>query len=208
MFEPRSSDRANDKVLDLEKRTPTSSHGSYDMARQAKKFVQRYCELATRTSLCIDHHQSKREALQKTVGALSNECSHTAPKCFYLARIGRSDFLWSVNKLARNGREPCDRHLARSISYIHNTSALKQHCHVGNTAEQCRLGLFDDTHTVKTRVYVDIRRNLMHFRRSNICSKKVDVQEAIGSLTHFNRVRGRIFGRWHTHERDPRSGLL
>ena len=35
--------------------------------------------------------------------------------------------------------------LARLISYIHYTSEFKQHCHMGNTALQCRLGLFQDS---------------------------------------------------------------
>ena len=35
--------------------------------------------------------------------------------------------------------------LNRLISYIHHTSEYKQYCHVGNTAKQCRLGLFQDS---------------------------------------------------------------
>ena len=31
------------------------------------------------------------------------------------------------------------------ISFIHYTSEYKQYCHVGNTAKQCRLGLFQDS---------------------------------------------------------------
>ena len=37
----------------------------------------------------------------KSVGELSTVCSHIVLKCLYLARIGRPDILWSVNKLAR-----------------------------------------------------------------------------------------------------------
>ena len=36
----------------------------------------------------------------------------------------------------------CDKRLNRLISYIHHTCEYKQYCHVGNTAKQCRLGLF------------------------------------------------------------------
>ena len=39
----------------------------------------------------------------------------------------------------------CDKRLNRLISYIHHTSEYKQYCHVGNTAEQCRLGLLQDS---------------------------------------------------------------
>ena len=35
--------------------------------------------------------------------------------------------------------------LARLISYIHHTCEFKQYCHVGKTARQCRLGLFQDS---------------------------------------------------------------
>ena len=38
-----------------------------------------------------------------------------------------------------------DKRLARLISYIHHTSEFKQCCHVGNTAQQCRLRLFQDS---------------------------------------------------------------
>ena len=39
----------------------------------------------------------------------------------------------------------CDKRLIRLISYIHHTCDYKQYCHVGNTAKQCRLGLFQDS---------------------------------------------------------------
>ena len=65
-----------------------------------------------------------------------------------MARIGRPDILWSVNKLARSitkWTKACDKPLNRLISYIHHTCEYKQYCHVGNTAKQCRLGLFQDS---------------------------------------------------------------
>ena len=37
----------------------------------------------------------------KSVGELSKVSSQIVVKCLYLARIGRPDILWSVNKLAR-----------------------------------------------------------------------------------------------------------
>ena len=53
-----------------------------------------------------------------------------------------------MNKLARaitKWTRACDKRLARVISDIHHTSEFKQCCHVGNTAQQCRLGLFQDS---------------------------------------------------------------
>ena len=66
-------------------------------------------------------------------------------KCLDLARIGGLDIPWSVNKLARTitkWTKACDKRLARLISCIHLKCEYKQDCYVGNTAQQCRLGLF------------------------------------------------------------------
>ena len=115
------------------------------MEGHAKKCVERYCELANRTTQqlykvstpCIDDHHFKEEEL-KSVGELSKVCSQIVLKCLYLAPIGRLDILWSVNKLARSitkWTKACDKRLSRLISYIHHTSEYKQYCHVG----KCRL---------------------------------------------------------------------
>ena len=84
----------------------------------------------------------------KSVGELSKVCSQIVLKCFFLARIGRPDILWPVNKLARKitrWTETCDKRSCRLISYIHHTCEYKQYRYVGNTAKQCRLGLFQDS---------------------------------------------------------------
>ena len=88
--------------------------------------------------------QFKKEELE-SVGELSQVSSQIVLKCLYLAQIGRLDILWSVNELARavtKWTKSCDKRLARLISYFHHTSEFRQYCHVGNTAQQCRLGLF------------------------------------------------------------------
>ena len=119
------------------------------MECHAKKCVERCCELANKTTQqlykvptpsCIDDPHFKEEEL-KFVG----ESSQIVLRCLYLARIGRPDILWSVNKLARSitkWTKACDKRLNRLISYIHHTGQYKQYCYVGNTAKQCRLGLF------------------------------------------------------------------
>ena len=74
------------------------SSWSYDMAGHAKKCVERYCELANKTTLqlykastpCIDDHHFKEEEMNP-VGELSHVCSQIVQKCLYLARIGRPD---------------------------------------------------------------------------------------------------------------------
>ena len=91
------------------------SSWSYDMEGHAKKCVERKSELANRTTQqlykvstpCIDDHHFKEKS--KSAGKLSEVSSHMVLKCLYLARIGRPDILWSVNKLARsftNGPKP------------------------------------------------------------------------------------------------------
>ena len=125
------------------------------MAGHAKKCVERYCELANKTTQqlykvstpCIDDHHFKEEELE-SVGELSKRFSQIVLKCLYLARIGRLDILWSVNKLARSitkWTKACGKRLSRLISYIHHTCDDNQYCHVGNTAKQCRVGLFQDS---------------------------------------------------------------
>ena len=153
MFESRIS-AGGLKKLPFSQNTRISSW-SYDMVGHAKKCVERYCELANKTTQqlykvstpCIDDHHVKKEET-KSVGELSSTCSQIVLKCWNLARIGRPDILWSVNKLARSitkWTKACDKRLNRLISYIHHTSEYKQYCHVGNTAKQCRLGLFQDS---------------------------------------------------------------
>ena len=132
------------------------SSWSYDMAGHAKKCVERYCELANKTTQqlnkvstpCIDDHHHFKEEGTKSVGELSNTCSQIVLKCLYWARIGRPDILWSVNKLARSitkWTKACHKRLNRLISYNHHTCEYKQYCYVGNIAKQCRLGLFQDS---------------------------------------------------------------
>ena len=125
------------------------------MECRAKKCVDRCCELANKTTQqlckvstpCIDDHHFTEEEVISVVES-SQVCSQIVRICLYLARIGRSDILWSVNKFTRSITQRTkarDKRLNRLISYIHHTSEYKQYCHVGNTAKQCRLGLFQDS---------------------------------------------------------------
>ena len=76
------------------------SSWSYDMEGHAKKCVERYCELANKTTQqlykvstpCIDDHHFKEEEL-KSVGELSKVCCQNVMKCLLLARIGRPNIL-------------------------------------------------------------------------------------------------------------------
>ena len=95
----------------------------------------------------MDDHQFKEEE-NESVGELSTVCSQIVLKCLYLARIGRLDILWSVSKFAcavTKRTKACDKRLARLISYIHHTSEYRQCCYVGNTAQQCKMRLFQNS---------------------------------------------------------------
>ena len=72
------------------------------MEGHAKKRVERYCELANKTTQqlykvstpCIDDHHFKEEEM-KSVGELSKVSSQIVLKCLYLVRIG-PDILWQT----------------------------------------------------------------------------------------------------------------
>ena len=129
MFELRTSAGRTEK-LTFSQNFRISSR-SYDMEGHAKKCVERYFELANRTTQqlyrvstpCIADHHCKEEEL-KSVGELFKVRSQIGLKCLYLARIGRPDILWSVNKLARSitkWTKVCDKRLNRLITYIHHS---------------------------------------------------------------------------------------
>ena len=111
-----------------------------------------------RTEQLNSYTKSQRHALttfslKKKKWDLLENCQNFARKlffknaCIWRALVDQA-FLWSVNKLARvvtKWTRACDKRLARVISYTQYTIEIKQCCHVGNTAQQCRLGLFQDS---------------------------------------------------------------
>ena len=86
MFESRISAGATEKLPCSENMSKSS--GSYDMEGHAKKCVERYCEVANKTTQqlykvstpCIDDHHFKEEEL-KSVGELSKVCSQIVVRC-------------------------------------------------------------------------------------------------------------------------------
>ena len=86
MFESRISAGATDKLPCSENLCISS--WSYDLEDHAKKCVERYCELANKTTQklykvstpCIDDHHFKEEDL-KSVGELSKVCFQFVLKC-------------------------------------------------------------------------------------------------------------------------------
>ena len=138
---------------------------------------------------------TSREEEMKSVGEVSQVCSQIVLKCLYLARIGRPDILWSVNKLARSitkWTKACDKRLNRLISYIHHTCEYRQYCHVGNTGTVSRLWFRGRS----WRFEIHFWRNIVHLRKSYICSNKLDVQETNCCFSQFNRIWNHLFGHW------------
>ena len=129
MFESRISAGGTEKLPHFE--NLRFSSWSYDMEGHAKKWVERYCEIANKTTQ--QHYNVSTPCI---CWRLSQVCSQIVLKCLYLARIGRPDILCSVNKRARSitkWTKACDKRLNRLISYIHHTCEYKQYCYVGNT---------------------------------------------------------------------------
>ena len=83
---------------------------------------------------------------------LLENCHKYAPKLFrnalYLARIGRPDILWSSEQTCTINHQ-MDQSLWQTpwIDWFHifTTHKKKQFCHVGTSAKQCRLKLFQDS---------------------------------------------------------------
>ena len=92
MFESRSSAGALAKLPQAKApgklETNTVSSWSYDMESHTKKCVERYCELANKTTEqlhkvatpCMDDHQFKEED-NESVGELSTVCSQIVLNC-------------------------------------------------------------------------------------------------------------------------------
>ena len=151
MFESRISAGATEKLPGWEKlhaKTVSCFFLTWKVMRKSAwkdltNWQKKEEQLYKVSTPCLEDHNFQKEELE-SIGESSKVCSQSVLKCWYLARIGRPDILRSVNKLARSvtkWTEACD-----SRPYIHHTSDYRQrqHCHVGSTAQHCRLGLIQD----------------------------------------------------------------
>ena len=107
MFESRIPVRAIEKLPSSGKLDANISSFSYDMEGHAKKCVERYCELANKTTHqlhkvatpCFDDHQFKEDLLENC----QKVCAQVVLKCMYLAFRGP----WTnLLVLSLNGPEP------------------------------------------------------------------------------------------------------
>ena len=103
----------------------------------ANKSTQQLYKVATP---CMDFHQFNKEE-NESGGELSTVCSQIVLKCLYLARVGRPEILWSVNKLARAEKQnlnPVWKVLNKEVDLGEPTSFL-DHVYLGCSQRQCAL---------------------------------------------------------------------
>ena len=107
----------------------------------------------------------------------------------YSASIGRTDFSWSVNTLARpvtKWIKDCDKWLLRLINYVNQTKNFIQFCHVVNQIEDCKLGLFQDASFAGDvrDLKINVRRFTVRVWTTHVCSNFVDVHKKQTAVSH------------------------
>ena len=72
---------------------------------------------------------------------------------------------------------------------------------MGNTAQQCRSGLFQDSDFAGDLEgsKIHIRRSFVHVWKSNICTDQLDAQEANVGISQVHRIRDHIVSRRLKH---------
>ena len=177
---------------------------SHDMEGHARKCVERYCELAKKK--VEQFFQSFKSLLGwSSIQAgrtwiswrIIESCSQIILKCFYFARIGRPDILWSANKLAiavTKWTQACDRRLARLISYIHHT-------------DSDNIVIWATLLSIVDWVYFKTQTLLATLRTQNLPLHQLDVQEVNVSIPQFYKIWNRFFGYWTAQESLPALDL-
>ena len=152
-------------------------------------------------SVCADHHVKRAcrssekitKSTKKRIQIVGGETSTLNWGPGLVSNVSVLD----RNKLARSVTEltqACDGRLARLSSYIHHTDEFRQCCHVGNTAQHCRLGLvqdsdfagdLEDSKSTSGRGRREGGECLVYFSEVEHCSRQLDVQKAQFSLAQF-----------------------
>ena len=159
MFESRISAGATEKLPGWEKPHAKTVAWSYDLEGHAKKCVERYCELANKKTEQLYKSQLLAWMIiiisrRRNWNQLEN-CPNLIANCLemlcVLARIGRPDILVVSEQTCsishKMNSRACDRRWqARLTAYIHHTNDSPTTIVMwGNTAQHCRLGLFQDS---------------------------------------------------------------
>ena len=146
----------------------------------------------------MDNYRDLFECRMSAGGNWKLPCSeaHIVLKCLYLARFGRPDFLWSVNKLARavaKRTRTCDKRSARLISYIRNTNEYRQYCDVETqTAQQWRPWRLKNQHRVEPYAFSEVTRvcQLVGCARKKTSGWRSSTEAEINSLDAGLRMDG------------------
>ena len=160
------------------------SSWSYDMAGHAKKCVERYCELANKTTQqlykvsapCIDDHHFIEEEEMTSVGELSHACSQIVLKCLYLARIGRHDILWSIVSVLGNVSRVSDGS-GKSESDVHKRHKPHE-----------KIGVMKDIDSVPSNVQSASQEALLYEFEVNEAVIKMIIKGRSPTMRHVSRT--------------------
>ena len=89
-----------------------------------------------------------------------------------------------------------------TFDLIHSSHIwIQKNCHVGNTAQECRLGLFQDSDFAGDPEDSKSKSGwtLAHIRKSHVRANRLAVQETDFSFTQFNGIWNHCFGCKFTH---------
>ena len=144
-----------------------------------------------------DDHQCKEEE-NESVRALSKGCSQIVLTCLYLARIGRPDILWSVNKLARAVTKwtKSSWQTFGAFDLVHSHMWVPTILLFGKHSTTLQIRIISRLWICRRsrRLKMNIRRSSVRFRESHVCTNKLDVQETNFSFTQFHGSRNYFSG--------------
>ena len=197
----------------------TISSRSYDMESHAKKCVERYCELANKTTQqlfkvatpCMDDHQFKEEE-NESVGELSTVCPQMD---FEMSVFGLHSETWYfvVCEQTCSCCHKVDKSLWQTFSTFDlphssnmwlQTISCGKHCQTMQTRIVSRLWFCRRPWRLK----IYIKWNIVHVWKSHACANKLDVQETDISVTQFHRSWNHFSRCRFTHGRYSRSHSL
>ena len=139
----------------------------------------------------------------------------TVLKCLYLARIGRPDILWSLNKLARSVTKWTQsmQQTIGTINFLHSFHEwLPPVLSCGQCGSTLSIAVISRCRLCRRswRLKINIRRVFLHSWKSNMCTNQLDVQEANVSVAqlYWYWVRTHIVGCWFAFGRFTCAWLL
>ena len=176
-------------------------HWSYDMEGHAKKCVEDIANL--RIKQLSNFSRSRRHAW-KIIKLKKKKMNRLEIFLLFASKLSWNVYIWhvlvdliffrSVNNLARAATKwtkACDKRLARLISCIDHTCHYMQYFFwKHSTTLHIRIVSRLWFRRRPWRLEVNIRRNSMHFRKSNVRASKLDVQETHICFTRFYRSWG------------------